>query len=196
MGVRESPDRSRVIAGVAVLAALALAAGGCHGNPTPSPTPSTAGLQAHRIAVRQAGGGPEFFDTRTGQRFVPRGANFHRLSVEGGAVVDTLFAVGSYDPTWVDGQLAAMTALGYNAVRTAFDLCQHKCIGRGRWGSGPPLPRQHRRLPRTGPQPWPAGVLPVQRPAVGRRLCTEGVGDRERDLRRLHELALLVQDGV
>jgi hypothetical protein len=134
MAVRESPDRSRVIAGVAVLAALALAAGGCHGNPTPSPTPSTAGPQAHRIAVRQAGGGPEFFDTRTGQRFVPRGANFHRLSVEGGAVVDTLFAVGSYDPTWVDGQLAAMTALGYNAVRTAFDLCQHNCIGKAGGG--------------------------------------------------------------
>ena len=60
---------------------------------------------------------------------MPRGPNFHRMGIEDGAVVDTLFAVGSYDPTWVDAQLAEVVRLGYNTIRTSVDLCRHHCIG-------------------------------------------------------------------
>jgi hypothetical protein len=125
MTVRVPFGGSRIVAGL-VLAAFAAAGGGC----TKTSTQTAPGVApAHAIGVRQVGGVPEFFDTRSGQRFLPRGPNLHRMGVEGSAVVDTLFAVDTYDKNWVDTQLSTVTALGYNSIRTSVDLCGHRCIG-------------------------------------------------------------------
>jgi hypothetical protein len=121
--------RSRAWATRAAITAVLVVAAGCTKTPTPQPTASSGQAPAHVIGVRTVGGASEFFDARSGQRFVPRGPNFHRLSVEGGAVVDTLFAVGAYDPNWVDAQLAAVASLGFTSIRTSVDICQHHCIG-------------------------------------------------------------------
>jgi hypothetical protein len=115
------------------MASIVVAAG-CTKSPAPQPTTSVTG---HVIGVRTVATGPEFFDTGSGQRFVPRGPNFHRMAVEDGAVVDTLFAPGTYDPTWVDEQLTAVAGLGYNSIRTSVDLCGHHCIGSASGGLDP-----------------------------------------------------------
>jgi hypothetical protein len=129
MVVRFAFGHSRTTVRLAAVTAIIAVATGCTKTPTPRPTTSSGRPAAHVVGVRPVGGASEFFDTRSGQRFVPRGPNFHRLGVEGGVVVDTLFAVGTYDPNWVDGQLTAVASLGYNSIRTSVDLCQHHCIG-------------------------------------------------------------------
>lgn len=128
--------RPRLLVGLAAVAVVAVAAG-CTKTPTPQPTRSSGAPAVHVLGVRQVKSAPEFFDTRSGQRFVPRGPNFHRLGLEGGVVADTLFAVESYDPSWVDQQLTAVVNLGYNSIRTSVDLCQHHCIGSTAGGLNP-----------------------------------------------------------
>lgn len=81
----------------------------------------------HRIGVRTVNGVGEFFDRRSGKRFVPRGANYHRFEVTGGLVEDRTFA--AWDSRRVAADFAAMRRLGYNTVRTALEICQHRCIG-------------------------------------------------------------------
>jgi hypothetical protein len=82
----------------------------------------------HRIAVRSVGGATaELYDRATGKRFVARGANYHRFSVAGGLVEDRTFF--SWDRKRVVADLSQMRALGYNTVRIALEICQHRCIG-------------------------------------------------------------------
>jgi hypothetical protein len=89
---------------------------------------STAGPKSgHRIAIRNVHGSAVFYDRVTKKRFVPRGANYHRFSVSGGVVEDRNFAAWNHKRVVAD--LNAMRSLGYNTVRTAFDVCQHRCIG-------------------------------------------------------------------
>ena len=46
---------------------------------TVSPTPTSTPLAAHRIQVRVINGVGEFYDTVTGEKFVPRGMNYNRF---------------------------------------------------------------------------------------------------------------------
>jgi len=78
----------------------------------------------HRIGVRVADGVGEFYDTVTGKRFVPRGANyidFH--SAETGSLQDRVLATNTYDPERVRTAFGALAARGYNTVRIFFDSC-------------------------------------------------------------------------
>jgi hypothetical protein len=63
--------------------------------------------------------GDRFIDTRTGIDFVPIGVNL--LLKTGGGGGDRLFQL--YDPVWVDEQLDAIDALGFNTVRFFLDMC-------------------------------------------------------------------------
>ncbi|HEX5014228.1 MAG TPA: discoidin domain-containing protein [Candidatus Limnocylindrales bacterium] len=98
------------------------------GSPTPPPGASLAPIGEHRIGIRSAEGPAEFYDRETGERFVPRGANYARNQRDpDGAVVDRVFA--DYDPVSVEADLAEMKALGYTAVRVALENCRADCIG-------------------------------------------------------------------
>ena len=95
---------------------------------TASPTAPVAGEYEHRIGIRTVDGRAEFFDRTTGERFVPRGANYLHLDRDAqGRIVDRLFS--DYDPAVVQADLEDMRALGYTAVRIALDICQDDCIG-------------------------------------------------------------------
>jgi hypothetical protein len=111
----------RTILLAAVVSAL-LPAGDAGGKPSAVAQPAT-----HRIAIRVVDGTGEFFDRVTKQRFVPRGANYHRFVVSNGTVEDRMFAAWSRQQVVAD--LNEMRRLGYNTVRIALDICQSRCIG-------------------------------------------------------------------
>jgi hypothetical protein len=118
-------------AGIAVVVASLVGAAAVHargeaGRGTAAITAS-AKPAPHRIGVRVVGGAAEFFDRRTGRRFVPRGPNYHRFEVTGGVVEDRTFAAWNGDLVAAD--FRAMRKLGYNTVRTALEICRHRCIG-------------------------------------------------------------------
>jgi hypothetical protein len=77
----------------------------------------------HRIQVRQAANGGEFYDTVTNQTFVPRGNNYARLAQQvdpwTGQLVQghSTFDPGLYDATAADSALAQWNYDGYNVVR-------------------------------------------------------------------------------
>lgn len=78
----------------------------------------------HRIAVRVVDGVGEFYDTQTGERFVPRGMNYNRFLIsEDGNRNDNLLSTTRYDPETVDADLAAMRAMGFNVVRVMMETC-------------------------------------------------------------------------
>ncbi|MDP3207574.1 MAG: hypothetical protein Q8M65_00360, partial [Rhodoglobus sp.] len=115
---------------------LALALAGCLtvGSEVATPEP---GSSEHRIGTRDSAAGPEFFDIATGEAWIPRGPNLHRMAPEGEAVVDTMLAPETYEPDWVAEQLDEIVALGYNSVRTSFDICILRCIGAQSGGLDP-----------------------------------------------------------
>lgn len=135
-GVRKSLVISVFVAACQASTPTLLPTSATSGSPPPSGsipsaaavTSSPATIPPHRIGVRTVGGSPEFFDRVTGERFVPRGANYHHLEADAtGAVVDRGFA--DYDGPAAEADLQAMRDLGYAAVRTAFDICRSDCIG-------------------------------------------------------------------
>jgi hypothetical protein len=76
----------------------------------------------HRIRVRQVNGAGEFYDTVTGQKFIPRGNNYIRLAWQtdwGGQSVfyHSTFDPGRYDAARADAALVKMRQDGYNVVR-------------------------------------------------------------------------------
>lgn len=87
-----------------------------------------------RIGIRIVEDRAEFFDTGTGQKFVPRGVNFvdfkEHPSIEF-AFTDSVFATNTYDPARVTQAFEDLTAIGYNTVRIFFDTCgsEQHCIG-------------------------------------------------------------------
>lgn len=93
--------------------------------PTGAPPPAAqppANPPEHRIGIRLVNGAAEFFERRTGARFVPRGNNYVRLgrqTKEDGSMTfgHSLFDPGSYDPSRVAFDLGKMHADGYNVVR-------------------------------------------------------------------------------
>ncbi len=83
----------------------------------------------HWIGVRErADGVRELFDRRTGDRFVPRGANLLMKVREGDHVASGLFRPRDWDPAAIRRELRRMRALGYDTVRVFLDLCRVDCI--------------------------------------------------------------------
>ena len=86
----------------------------------PTPTPHA----AHRIQVRVVDGVGEFYDTETGEKFVPRGMNYNRfLTSADGRLNDNVLSTTRYDPETVDADFTAMRALGFNVVRIMLETC-------------------------------------------------------------------------
>jgi hypothetical protein len=86
--------------------------------------PTEIPLAEHRIQVRVVDGIGEFYDTVTGEKFVPRGMNYNRFvtSVDG-VVNDNVLSTTRYDPATVEADFAAMAALGFNVVRVMMETC-------------------------------------------------------------------------
>jgi hypothetical protein len=82
----------------------------------PQPTPE------HRIGVRVVNGIGEFYDRATGQKFVPRGANYIVMGLQKNRagesyVAHATFGPGFYDRLAAEAALQKMHADGYNTVR-------------------------------------------------------------------------------
>jgi len=87
-------------------------------------TPTDIPLAAHRIQVRAVNGVGEFYDTLTGERFVPRGMNYNRfLQSVDGQINDNVLSTTRYDPMTVDADFTAMQSLGFNVVRIMLETC-------------------------------------------------------------------------
>ncbi len=78
---------------------------------------------AHRIGVRVGADQGEFYDTVTGETFVPRGVNFIDWQAVGGGYYDYPFRVDSYDAERIRTHFHALALRGYNTVRIFFDHC-------------------------------------------------------------------------
>lgn len=99
---------------------------------TPSPIPPMATFTPtlippqHRIGIRVVDGAGEFYDRMTGEKFIPRGNNYVRLSsrphcLNAGTIYHSNFTPGEYDPARTESALAQMKADGYNTVRIFID---------------------------------------------------------------------------
>ena len=91
-------------------------------TPSQSPAPGE-----HRIGVRLVDGVGEFYDRKTGERFVPRGANYIRLAtqLQGGTSTfyHSTFNTDAYEPDRAAAVLADLHALGYNVARVFLNPC-------------------------------------------------------------------------
>jgi len=99
---------------------------------TVAPTPT---LPEHRIAIRVMNGIGEFYDRRSGEKFIPRGNNYIRLASQQGFSGETFFYHSTfntnlYDPVQVDEALSKMQEQGYNVVRVFMQgSCKNYCLG-------------------------------------------------------------------
>lgn len=77
----------------------------------------------HRIQIRMGAQGAEFYDTATGEVFVPRGANYVKLVWTGSRYEDRLFATDVWDAAAFRSDMQALAERGYNTVRIFVDSC-------------------------------------------------------------------------
>ncbi len=125
---RRDPLRDRLAPNVRPRTALVLAV--CIGIVLGGVPPAGGGERVrHWIGVREAADGTrELFDRRSGETFVPRGANLLMKVREGDHVASGLFRPRDWSPAAIDRELGRMAALGFNTVRVFIDLCQVDCI--------------------------------------------------------------------
>ena len=88
---------------------------------------------AHRISVRPAEGTGSFYDTVSGDRFVPRGANYVRLAPQRGPwgrfIYHSTFNTDAYDPARAERALRRMAQDGFNVVRVFLNgQCSRVCL--------------------------------------------------------------------
>lgn len=91
---------------------------------TSTPLP---GYIPHRIGVRVVNDVGEFYNRVTGEKFIPRGYNYVRLSpINGtsGQLWEETLSPGFYDPGLAEEALRQMRADGYNVVRVDVDCCR------------------------------------------------------------------------
>lgn len=96
-------------------------------QPTPTTSPTPVPAATHHIGVRLVDGAGEFYDRRTGEKFVPRGYNYVRLapmSETNKNLWHSTLNPGFYDPERAEAALEAMHASGYNVVRIFVDCCR------------------------------------------------------------------------
>jgi hypothetical protein len=90
--------------------------------PTVSPTSTQDLRPPHHIGIREVEGIGEFYDRRSGEAFVPRGANYLHFAWQEmpwgeRRYQDATFATDAYDSQAAASALARMHAYGYNVVR-------------------------------------------------------------------------------
>ena len=89
----------------------------------------------HQVAVRIANGKGEFYNRFTGERFIPRGANYIRIASQqrpSGEIFTyhSTFNTDAYDPARAENVLREMAANGYNVARVFLNgLCAKVCLG-------------------------------------------------------------------
>ncbi len=94
---------------------------------TPPISTALQGYIPHRIGIRETDGEAEFYDRLTGEKFIPRGYNYVRLSpINGtsGQLWEQTLDPGYYDPGLAEEALRQMHADGYNVVRVTVDCCR------------------------------------------------------------------------
>lgn len=99
-------------------------------EPNESETPQTVRpqIKVNRIGIRTVDGIAEFYDTVSGEKFIPRGVNYVDFyPTEHVGYEDRLMATNVYDPERVRTAFRHLSEHGYNTVRIFFDNC----------GSGP-----------------------------------------------------------
>lgn len=90
---------------------------------------------ANRLAIRTIDGQAEFYDTVTGERFIPRGTNYIDFQpTENGTYEDRVFATNIYDADRVRTAFRTLAEHGYNTARIFIDTCGDGpyCIGNPR----------------------------------------------------------------
>jgi hypothetical protein len=81
----------------------------------------------HRIGVRAVDGEGEFYDRRTGEKFIPRGFNYVRLAPMAEIAPRLWHSTlnpGFYEPERAEVALRRMHEGGYNVVRIFVDCCR------------------------------------------------------------------------
>jgi hypothetical protein len=106
-------------------------------EPSTEMAPPTS-VPEHPIQIRRVDGRAEFYDQRTGERFVPRGVNYFYIVPVSDGLEDRFFGVGVFDAARVDADFAMLNERGFNTVRIFLDSCSS---GRGCMGNpgGPGL---------------------------------------------------------
>lgn len=87
---------------------------------------------ANRLAIRMVDGQAEFYDTVSGERFIPRGTNYIDFQpTERTGYEDRVFATNIYDPKRVRTAFRTLAEHGYNTARIFIDTCGDGpyCIG-------------------------------------------------------------------
>jgi F5/8 type C domain/Cellulase (glycosyl hydrolase family 5) len=118
----ETPSPRVASPGPSGTALTAVPASQTPSSQTPTSSPSSIG---HRIGVRVVDGAGEFFDQQTGQKFVPRGFDWVRLSGGGHASFDE----GVYDPAGTDAEFTRIAAQGYNTIRVFLNTYEGGVLG-------------------------------------------------------------------
>ncbi len=83
---------------------------------------------ANRIGIQTVAGLAEFYDTVTGERFVPRGTNYNMIELVddpalGKLPLDVTLSNEHYDVARTEADLSMMENLGYNIVRIMPETC-------------------------------------------------------------------------
>ncbi len=92
--------------------------------PEPTATTQPAAMEVDRIQVRTISGAAEFYNTGTGEKFIPRGVNYvHFFKDERGVYRDAVMSTADYDPAEVRAAFKHLGEFGYNSVRIFFDPC-------------------------------------------------------------------------
>jgi hypothetical protein len=92
-------------------------------EPTRLPVPTPMPPAEHPIQIRQVGGTAEFYDTRTNERFVPRGVNYFYIVPTGTSLQDRFFGLDTFDAERVAADFALLKEHGYNTMRIFLDSC-------------------------------------------------------------------------
>lgn len=103
------------VIGVMVVIALVITPGGAIQAQSGEP---------HRIGIRTTDGAAAFYDTVTGERFVPRGTNYIAWKQDAnGAWHDWVFQTDQFDSGEVRAAFRDLAGEGYNTVRIFLDIC-------------------------------------------------------------------------
>jgi hypothetical protein len=102
-------------------------------SPEPASTPSVISAVVNRIGIRKINEVAEFYDTVTGEKFIPRGVNYvdFKEFIPGQLWEDYIFGAGTWQPEKVRAAFRRLADGGYNTVRIFFDHCYSgpSCIG-------------------------------------------------------------------
>ncbi len=122
--------RLLIVLSMIVLAGCSLPAGNWSGEPgtpqidptltltSPALTPTEAYLPPeHLIQVRVVDGEGEFYNTITGETFIPRGVNYILIVDTGTGLENRVFEVGRYQHEVFAADLQGLVERGYNTVR-------------------------------------------------------------------------------